>query len=208
MLDVTRALDGITHTDHLNHRLNLNTKYKHLKQTTFNLLSPANEVWGKVMFLHMCVILFTEGWLPSMHHMSHDQGVCIRGRGSASRGSASSGVCIWGSAFRRICIQGGSASRWSASRGVCLQGREGSASGGGLGRLTSLPRGEVEQTPPRYMEYYGIRLTSGWYASYWNAFLLPRCGWLFLSSLNHLKKNLTRNDRTFPMMPMGTKIGK
>ena len=25
------------------------------------LLPPANEVWGKVMFLHLCVILFTGG---------------------------------------------------------------------------------------------------------------------------------------------------
>ena len=25
---------------------------------------------------------------------------------------------------------------------------------------------------------------------------------------DHLKRDLTRNDRTFPMMPMGTKIGK
>ena len=25
----------------------------------FVLLPPANEVWGKVMFLHLCVILFT-----------------------------------------------------------------------------------------------------------------------------------------------------
>ena len=41
------------------------------------------------------------GWLPSMHHRSHDQeGFCIRG------------VCIWGSA------SGGSASGVSASRGV------------------------------------------------------------------------------------------
>ena len=33
------------------------------------LLRSANEVWGKVMFLHLCVILFTGvgGWLPSMH---------------------------------------------------------------------------------------------------------------------------------------------
>ena len=38
--------------------------------------------WGKVMFLLLCVILFTrEGWLASVHHRSHDQGVCIRGMG-------------------------------------------------------------------------------------------------------------------------------
>ena len=28
------------------------------------LLPPANEVWGKVMLLHLCVILFTGGGLP------------------------------------------------------------------------------------------------------------------------------------------------
>ena len=33
------------------------------------------------MFLHLCVILFTggSGWLPTMHHRSHDQGVYIEG---------------------------------------------------------------------------------------------------------------------------------
>ena len=32
----------------------------------------------------------------------------------------------------------------------------------------------VWQNPPRkYTGYYGIWSTSGWYASYWNAFLLP-----------------------------------
>ena len=29
-------------------------------------LQPANEVWGKVMFLHLSVILFTGGVYPSM----------------------------------------------------------------------------------------------------------------------------------------------
>ena len=28
------------------------------------LLPPANEVWGKVTFLHLTVILFTRGGLP------------------------------------------------------------------------------------------------------------------------------------------------
>ena len=31
------------------------------------------------MFLQVSVILCTGGWLPSMHHRSCDQGVCIRG---------------------------------------------------------------------------------------------------------------------------------
>ena len=60
--------------------------------TSLRFLPPANEVWGKVMFLHLCAILFMGGgWLPSMHHRSHDQGVCLEGDGlypgkSASRG--------------------------------------------------------------------------------------------------------------------------
>ena len=31
------------------------------------------------MFLHLSAILFSGGWLPSMHHGSHDQGVCLGG---------------------------------------------------------------------------------------------------------------------------------
>ena len=56
------------------------------------LLPPANEVWGKVMFLHLSVILFTcvRGWLTSMQHWSHDQ---PPGWWSASRGG---GVCVRG----------------------------------------------------------------------------------------------------------------
>ena len=112
MLDVARALDGITHTDHVNYRLNLNTKYKHLKQTTFNLLRPTNEAWGKVMFLHLSVILFTGGWLPSMHHMSHDQGSAsgdlhlggLHPEGSASRWIKGS----WPSGGKRgLLLEGG-----------------------------------------------------------------------------------------------------
>ena len=55
---------------------------------------------------------------------------------------------------------------WFASRGVCIQ--EGSASTGGPGDPVGLGR------PPRYMGYYGIRSTSGWYASYWNLFLFVK----------------------------------
>ena len=57
------------------------------------LLLPANLFFGKVMFSHLCVILFRGGfgWFPSMHHRSHDQGICIRG------------VCLHG----RVYLQGG-----------------------------------------------------------------------------------------------------
>ena len=51
---------------------------------------PANEVWGKVIFSQACVIPSIHkgggvGWLSSMHHRSHDWGVCIQ-----------DGVCIQG----------------------------------------------------------------------------------------------------------------
>ena len=87
----------ISVTDYANeavHCTSMNLKY----------LLPANEVWDKVMFLHLCVILFTGG-LASQN--------------------ASQVTWLRGSASREVCLQGG------------LH----------LGR---------EQTPPRYMGYYGI----------------------------------------------------
>ena len=52
------------------------------------------------MFSQACVIPSVhrgrgEGWLPSMHYWSHDQGVCIQG------------VCIQGGCIRGSCIQDG-----------------------------------------------------------------------------------------------------
>ncbi len=35
------------------------------KLSTYSLLLPANEVWGKVMFLHLSVILFRGGCIPA-----------------------------------------------------------------------------------------------------------------------------------------------
>ena len=69
------------------------------------------------MFLHLCVILFTGGWLPSMHHRSHGQGGLHPGGGGLPTGP---------SASRVDCIPGGpppvrSASMGSVSSGVCLQ---------------------------------------------------------------------------------------
>ena len=75
-------------------RVNIQT----LPKNTFGdvwFLSPANEVWGKVMFLHLCDILFTGGDLHP-------------------GGSASSGVCI----HRGVCFQGRSASEVGGGGGV------------------------------------------------------------------------------------------
>ena len=85
------------------------------------LLPPANEVWGKVVFLHLCIILFTVG-------------------------SASRGVRIQGG------LPPGGGGLHPGGRGICIQGEKGLHPGGGLGR------------PPSF-GYYGIRSTSGRYAS-------------------------------------------
>ena len=102
-------------------------------------LPPANEVWGKVMFLHLCVILFTEGLCPSMHHRSHDRGFCVPGSmstrslstGSLSRGGSLSGGLCLGASVQGASVQGdsvwgslskGSLSRASLSMVVSVQG--------------------------------------------------------------------------------------
>ena len=41
--------------------------YRFTNNTHECLLPPANEVWGKVIFLHLSVILFTGGGYPGMY---------------------------------------------------------------------------------------------------------------------------------------------
>ena len=63
-----------------------------------NFRHVSSTVWGKVMFLHLCVILFMGGCLPPGVSASGG-GVCMQG-GSASRGRGWSlhqeGICIGG----------------------------------------------------------------------------------------------------------------
>ena len=95
------------------------------------------------------------GWLPGMHHRSHDRGGSSTTGGGG--GFASRGICIqWESAFKVVCMHPGGG---VCPQGVCIQER--SASRRGEGWADPLPIG-----------YYGIWLSSGQYASYWNAFLL------------------------------------
>ena len=76
------------------------------------------------------------------------------------------------------CITGhmtrGSTSRLVCIRGVCI--------GGGWGG-----RGVGQTLLPRHIGYYGIRSTSGRYASYWNAFLLHM---FFLSLVFRLRGSI------------------
>ena len=63
--------------------------------------------WGKVMFLHVCVILFTGGWCyPSMHCRWYPSMPCSRSPGR--------GACSWGGSAPK----GGSAPGGSAPRGA------------------------------------------------------------------------------------------
>ena len=83
----------------------------------FSLYCPQRSC-NKVMFLHLCVILFTRGDLcPNMHLRSHDQGISVQG--SLSGGSLSGGLCPGGS----LSGGGGFCPGGSQSRGS-LSGRE------------------------------------------------------------------------------------
>ena len=129
------------------------------------------------MFLHLCVILFTgEGGLcPSMHHRSHDQGGLCPGGVSLSGGLCPRGVSVQGGSLSKggISVQRGLCLGGLCPGGLCLRGVSvwggslfgGSLSGGSLSRgrvsVREIPRTETPRT-----------VTSGRYASYWNAFLL------------------------------------
>ena len=56
----------------------------------YPFLPPANEVWSKVMFMHLCVILFEGVSVPACITGHMTRGVCPGG--SLSRGSLSRGV--------------------------------------------------------------------------------------------------------------------
>ena len=102
------------------------------------------------MFSQACVI-------PSVH--SEGWGVCFPAciTGHMTRGLVCiQWVCIWGSASRGVCSQGGLHLRGLADPQVYLWG-------GGVAQPA---------TPLKHMGYYGIRSTRGRYASYWNSFLL------------------------------------
>ena len=98
------------------------------------------------VFTSVCQSVHRRGGLcPSMHHRSHVWGVSVWG--SLSRVGLCPGVlCLGGSLSRGVSVQG--LSVWgSVSRGCLYPGR---------------PYGH--RPPPM--------VTSGWYTSYWNAFLL------------------------------------
>ena len=159
-----------------------------LRNTKQTLLPPANEVWGKVIFLHLFVILFTGGraWLQGGHAWLQGGvrgcrrgGMCgcrggMRGCRGGMRGCtggpcvvAPRGACVvaWGG--MRGCL-GGCA--WLlggvcvVALGGCMHGCSGGACMVARGACMVLPGGV-------HGFFHEIRSMSGWYASYWNAFL-------------------------------------
>ena len=92
--------------------------------SVFYFLPLANEVWGKVMFLHLCVILFTGGGMGGVSVPTCTTDHITRG-GSLSRESLSGGLCPGASLSRGSMSEGlcpgGSLSRGSLSGGVCQE---------------------------------------------------------------------------------------
>ena len=61
-------------------------------QANFSLLTAANEVWCKVMFLHMCVILFTGGCLHPRGEVGQIPPSDITGYGKRADGMHPTGI--------------------------------------------------------------------------------------------------------------------
>ena len=98
------------------------------------------------VFILVCHSVHRGGDLcPRMHHRSHDSEISVQG-GSLSRGSL-----YRGSLSRRVSVQSGGG-------GICPEG--------------SLSRGSLSGRSPRQKP--PCTVTSGRYASYWNAFLLKK----------------------------------
>ena len=135
-------------------------------------LPPANEVWGKVIFLHLFVILFTGGcawfylggrawfYLGGMHGFIRGgmHGFIQGGMHGFIQGGMHGfirGACM-------VLFLGGV--HGFIRRGVCVVlfggGMRGFIRGGGVRGFFS------------FFGYNEIRSMSGRYASYWNAFLL------------------------------------
>ena len=117
-------------------------------QICSNLLPPANEVWRKVMFLHLSVIHSFHGGVLSL----------------AEGAILSVGCCPWG------ChpLQGVPSLGGGAVKGVAMKGggfHEGMPwkRGGGFCESGCHERGAMKE--------HSSLSTSGRYASYWNAFL-------------------------------------
>ena len=134
------------------------------------LLPPANKVWGKVIFLHMCVILSTGGsmcgcrggvhgcrgcvWLPGGH-------AWLGGMHGCQGGVLDCGGCVWLPGACMVAGGWGCQGACVAFWGACVV----------VGGHVWLPGG-LCMVAWGCVGYNKIWSMSGRYASYWNAFLL------------------------------------
>ena len=157
------------------------------------LLPPANEVWGKVIFLHLFVILFTGGGMHGCSGGGGGMNGCSWGvHAWLLQGDGGHAWLLWGEGgmhgcYGGVCVVALGGHVWlleggmhGCSRGACVVAPGGHAwlllgegmhgcSGGGMRGL------------PRDME---IRSMSGRYASYWNAVLFDK---IFAENCMYLK---------------------
>ena len=76
-------------------------KYRLFQSCSLLYYRPQRS-WGKVMFLHVCVILFTGGCYPSMHCRWYPSMPCSRSQGGSAAGGVSSrGSAPWRGAWWR-----------------------------------------------------------------------------------------------------------
>ena len=127
------------------------------------------------------------GWFPSMHHRSHDQGVCIQVTLHPAGG---------------ICIRGGSASegRGPASGGLPPEGSASRGVGWGgvcLGGWADPP------PPPRYMGYYRIPVAPTLRGGGWQHMILPNSpkNCMKLKEFGPLR-SVTGSDAAFEFTPI------
>ena len=131
------------------------------------LLPPSNEVWGKVVFLHPRVILYTGGLGSGLDADSPRVGQTPLGLGRPPPMQTPLGL-------------GRPPQVGQTSRG-CRPPRVGQTPWGWAGLpWMQTPRGWADPPPPP------IRSTSGRYASYWNAHLFKNWLELMKEFLNHL----------------------
>ena len=128
------------------------------------LLPPTNEVWGKVIFFHLSLILFTKGGVP---------GQVPPGRYTPWAGTPPGQVHPW-----QVHPQAGTRSEGTSPQaGTPLAGTPPKqVHPPGRYPLAGTPPRQVHPqagTPPAM--HAGIRSTSGRYASHWNAFLFKFC---------------------------------
>ena len=132
-------------------------------------LPPANEVWGKVIFLHLFVILFTGGG-------STQAGAAPRPRYQVHPRAGTPPRTRYTPGQVRYTPLGTRYTPWAGTPPLgryCPRQVHPLGPGTPPGRYT--PQEQVH--PPQNSACCEIRATSGRYASYWNAFLFAyHCG--------------------------------